>query len=80
MLRSRGNVPIGQANREPLAESEQLRGPLLFQLPLGWVAPARHLPFGQVGNRQADQVTLKAVCGPGDGAEPVITIMLLDED
>ena len=31
-------------------------------------------------NRQADQVTLKAVCGPGDDAEPVITIMLLDED
>lgn len=25
-------------------------------------------------------VTLKAVCGPGDTAEPVITIMLPDED
>lgn len=25
-------------------------------------------------------VTLKAVCGPGDDAEPVITIMLPDED
>ena len=24
--------------------------------------------------------TLKAICGPGDTAEPVITIMLLDED
>jgi Family of unknown function (DUF6573) len=27
-----------------------------------------------------DIVTLKAVCGPGDTAEPVITIMLPDED
>jgi len=27
-----------------------------------------------------DLVTLKAVCGPGDDAEPVITIMLPDED
>jgi hypothetical protein len=27
-----------------------------------------------------DLVTLKAVCGPGDTPEPVITIMLLDED
>ena len=27
-----------------------------------------------------DLVTLKAVCGPGDDAEPVITLMLPDED
>ena len=27
-----------------------------------------------------DLVTLKAMCGPGDDAEPVITIMLPDED
>ena len=27
-----------------------------------------------------DMVTLKAVCGPGDTPEPVITIMLPDED
>ncbi len=27
-----------------------------------------------------DLVTLKAVCGPGDDAQPVITIMLPDED
>jgi hypothetical protein len=26
------------------------------------------------------EVTLKAVCGPGDNMEPVITIMLPDED
>ena len=31
-------------------------------------------------NRRAELVTLKAVCGPGDDAEPVITIMLPDED
>jgi hypothetical protein len=30
-------------------------------------------------NRQ-DLVTLKAICGPGDAPEPVITIMLPDED
>jgi hypothetical protein len=29
---------------------------------------------------QRDLVTLKAVCGPGDTPEPVITIMLPDED
>ena len=28
----------------------------------------------------AELVTLKAVCGPGDHGEPVITIMLPDED
>ena len=27
-----------------------------------------------------DLVTLKAICGPGDDAEPVVTIMLPDED
>jgi hypothetical protein len=27
-----------------------------------------------------DLVTLKAVCGPGDDGEPVVTIMLPDED
>ena len=30
--------------------------------------------------RPAPLVTLKAVCGPGDNAEPVITIMLPGED
>ena len=31
-------------------------------------------------NRQPEKVTLKALCGPGDQAEPVITIMLPHED
>lgn len=31
-------------------------------------------------NRQPEQVTLKALCGPGDQAEPVITVMLPHED
>jgi len=31
-------------------------------------------------NRRPQEVTLKAVCGPGDDAEPVITVMLPDED
>ena len=34
-------------------------------------------------NRELDRrdlVTLKAICGPGDDAEPVITIMLPEED
>lgn len=30
--------------------------------------------------KQRRSVTLKSVCGPGDDAEPVITIMLPDED
>lgn len=31
-------------------------------------------------NRHPEQVTLKALCGPGDRAEPVITVMLPHED
>jgi hypothetical protein len=30
--------------------------------------------------RQRRLVTLKAMCGPGDQGEPVITIMLPEED
>lgn len=29
---------------------------------------------------EAEEITLKSVCGPGDEAEPVITIMFPDED
>lgn len=31
-------------------------------------------------NRPPKLVTLKALCGPGDNGEPVITVMLPDED
>jgi hypothetical protein len=31
-------------------------------------------------NRRPKLVTLKSVCGPGDNGEPVITIMMTDED
>lgn len=31
-------------------------------------------------NDAPEEVTLKALCGPGDDAEPVITIMLPEED
>ena len=31
-------------------------------------------------NEPAELITLKAHCGPGDDAEPVITIMLPNED
>jgi hypothetical protein len=31
-------------------------------------------------NRRPRLVTLKSICGPGDEAEPVITIMLPEED
>jgi hypothetical protein len=31
-------------------------------------------------DRTPPLVRLKAVCGPGDDAEPVVTIMILDED
>jgi hypothetical protein len=31
-------------------------------------------------NRRPKLVTLKAVCGPGDDGEPVLTVMLLGED
>jgi hypothetical protein len=32
------------------------------------------------GNHQRETVHLKSICGPGDDGEPVITIMLPDED
>jgi hypothetical protein len=32
------------------------------------------------GERLMRTVTLKSVCGPGDRAEPVVTVMLPDED
>ena len=31
-------------------------------------------------NRRPKLVTLKSICGPGDNSEPVITIMMTDED
>jgi len=31
-------------------------------------------------NRRPKLITLKSVCGPGDNSEPVITIMMTDED
>jgi hypothetical protein len=31
-------------------------------------------------NRRPKPVTLKAVCGPGDDAAPVLTVMLPEED
>jgi hypothetical protein len=40
------------------------------------------LYFLMSGNKEPEQklVTLKAVCGPGDNGEPVITIMNPNED
>ena len=34
----------------------------------------------RMGGSPARLVTLKAICGPGDDAEPMITIMMPDED
>jgi hypothetical protein len=36
--------------------------------------------FVRNDNRRARRVELKAVCGPGDQAEPVITVLLPEED
>lgn len=33
-----------------------------------------------VQNNKHEIVTLKAICGPGDGGEPVITVLLPEED
>jgi len=37
-------------------------------------------PCGFWLNGRVKELTLKAICGPGDEGEPVITIMLPDED
>jgi hypothetical protein len=37
-------------------------------------------PCGFTMNGRQKELTLKAICGPGDNMEPVITIMLPDED
>jgi hypothetical protein len=34
----------------------------------------------RINRTKRETVALKAICGPGDGGEPVITIMLPDED
>ena len=34
----------------------------------------------RIGRAKRETVILKAICGPGDGGEPVITILLSDED
>ncbi|CAG0984204.1 hypothetical protein METP3_02259 [Methanosarcinales archaeon] len=34
----------------------------------------------KAGNSKMETVDLKAICGPGDNAEPILTIMLLEED
>jgi hypothetical protein len=47
-------------------------------------AGGRHAPFAPLfvmrSGSGATPVPLKAICGPGDEAEPVITILLLHED
>ena len=49
-----------------------------FQMPdRDWHPRWEHPTDGQ---RELRTVTLKSVCGPGDHAEPVITIMLPEED
>ncbi len=56
---------------------------------MGWIAARREKAHSAVllyrllvrnENRRARLVTLKAICGPGDNAEPVVTIMLPNED
>jgi hypothetical protein len=51
-----------------ILHSREVEAELLFQL---------HV---RNDNRRASLVTLKAVCGPGDELQPVITIMLPNED
>ncbi|MBU4223087.1 MAG: hypothetical protein KKA10_15965 [Euryarchaeota archaeon] len=34
----------------------------------------------KAGNPKMETVDLKAICGPGDNAEPILTIMLMKED
>jgi len=34
----------------------------------------------EMGPRDRQKVTLKSICGPGDNAEPVITVMFPEED
>ena len=43
---------------------------------LNWV----YIDGKRIARTKHEDVQLKAVCGPGDDAEPVITIMLPDED
>jgi hypothetical protein len=34
----------------------------------------------RINRTRRETVILKALCGPGDNGEPVITLLLLDED
>jgi hypothetical protein len=52
---------------------------LLFEFACVVADPARW-PNEHVAREGVRRVTLKAVCGPGDEGEPVLTVMLPDED
>ena len=52
----------------PRDASQTLYFKTMFQMP------------SKAGNPKMETVDLKAVCSPGDNAEPVLTIMLSGED
>lgn len=61
------------------ASGPDLSFEVLFQMPdKGDWCPKYERPTE--GNRELRTVKLKAMCGPGDNLEPVITVMLVDED
>jgi hypothetical protein len=54
----------------------------MMRFPVRRIDPTAHIfeLFCVTDRQRPSKVQLKAVCGPGDDAEPVITIMLPDED
>jgi len=61
----KSNTDVGESQKDT---AQTLYFKTMFQMP------------SKAGNPKMETVDLKAICGPGDNAEPVVTIMLSGED
>ena len=77
-------VPEGADDQDEIGRLWDVLNVLRFtvQGQAGWrdQADVRFTVSVRTGEVTSEDVQLKALCGPGDNAEPVITIMLPDED
>ncbi len=59
------NIDVAESQKDT---AQTLYFKTIFQMP------------SKAGNPKMETVYLKAICGPGDNTEPILTIMLLKED
>ena len=61
----KANIDVAESQKDT---AQTLYFKTMFQMP------------SKAGNPKIETVDLKAICGPGDNAEPILTIMLMKED